>query len=1423
MKCHKPRGSAECSDHTPLDDYIPQRLRWMTEWAEWYCKVQSQAYEKLEQACRTCKNNGQSCWNNSPGCTQCADQCKEYGEKVQPWKKQWETIKNKYETLYEQARTEVKNKKPSAYDDGKPDYDQVVHFLTQLIRQSSGGKGGKGVETTNSPYATAGGYIHQEARTRECQEQKLFCNNNGNMDKYVFKDPPKDYVQACGCNKRLEPPSKPPAAEGPDERARIDRGDTAPRPAPPPEAKVDVCEIVKSVLNVKTLKEACPTKYGKDAPNARNKNCFVIITATWISMFLRILQRTMFRPVVATRGWNLHQNLQLQRDLTREHEDRGDTAPRPAPPPEAKVDVCEIVKSVLNVKTLKEACPTKYGKDAPSSWKCVSSGTTGASGKDTGGICVPPRRRKLYVTPLSKWAEKQLKTQEGRSNTVSEGGDQKGQVSAGSSSENPKNSEATLNAASSTSSHTNATQLLRDAFIESAAVETFFLWHRYKKEWEHKNRKSQEDGLGIGLGLGVGAGVPQIPFASPSVGPVGPVGARGPRGPMGPTVGHVGSPGQLLTEPPSLVPFVPVSNGDSVFGNSGSIFRSNAQDEGPQTGLMDYRLTGARGVTGSLTTPVPLGTSSDTSDPNDPKNLSSGTIPPSFLRQMFYTIADYRDILVGVNDDVAEALEKSVYKDPSDDKNNNITMKKLSETIRKAIEKILPKNSDNNQATGGRNRSTGVQTPSQPGDTPSSWWKLHAPSIWKGMVCALTYTDTDPETEEKRNNDNNNKLTKNDDVYNKFFGTTSTPTDNQPTTNNGTFHKQYEYETVKLEQNSDTEALRSNASREAPPSSPANGSTKLAEFVTRPAYFRWLEEWGTEFCGMRKKMLEQLHKECRGENASGDPTYCSGDGHNCEEPDNQHNKMSADPYCPSCYEQCRKYRKWIDLKFEEYKNQKNKYNEEHKKLKEVNSNEDYQKLEGYKSSENFLKELKHCKNDQTDGDQGGEKNSDSNNKIDFDNPLKTFGHSKYCKTCPPKKVNCNGRGGTNECTPDKVNTWQSVFNGMRGNGEKSTIDVQMIDRRAPFIEEYLNESQKSEKSNDSFKTSRLFKGIRKQNWECRYKDKNTDVCKLNNFDPEIDLNEYTTFKVLLIYWLEDFLYGYYLLKKRKIIEKCTQNGEKACSVEGNSKNGCVCVKDWVNQKKKEWDQIKNYYDDNFKGDDEPIYSRIKSFFEQGLFGIDLKKGKGNYKSLEEYEKSVGCYCAENSKEGEDANKKDIVECIHKYLETKISDCKTKHSVANPAQCKDPTPDVEDDDPLEEEENPEEANKMIPQICGDMPKETTKEEPEEKCEEAPSPGEDKKEVDEEKPKGEDATPELPVPTAGGDDNKSPKDTVEEKKAEEKLAPAKPKGSKRRTQRETKPPKLFEIPITEPLQKAMISNTLMWSIGIGFTALSYWFLK
>ncbi|ETW32960.1 hypothetical protein PFTANZ_06322, partial [Plasmodium falciparum Tanzania (2000708)] len=201
MQCGNDNPCSGESDHTPLDDYIPQRLRWMTEWAEWYCKVQKEAYKTLERECKDCKEMGGQCKNGEDMCKKCTEACTEYNRKIEQWKKQWEQISGKYQILYLHAQTDARNVGRSV----STGYEKDQHFLKffKEIRKENYGK---------KTYETAEGYVHQEA-TMNCDTQTQFCKKKHGVtqptgtqedDDYTFRENPKDHDGKCSCDKPQE-------------------------------------------------------------------------------------------------------------------------------------------------------------------------------------------------------------------------------------------------------------------------------------------------------------------------------------------------------------------------------------------------------------------------------------------------------------------------------------------------------------------------------------------------------------------------------------------------------------------------------------------------------------------------------------------------------------------------------------------------------------------------------------------------------------------------------------------------------------------------------------------------------------------------------------------------------------------------------------------------------------------------------------------------------------------------------------------------------------------------------------------------------------------------------------------------------------------------------------------------------------------
>nr|SPJ13402.1 erythrocyte membrane protein 1, PfEMP1, putative [Plasmodium sp. DRC-Itaito] len=598
------------------------------------------------------------------------------------------------------------------------------------------------------------------------------------------------------------------------------------------------------------------------------------------------------------------------------------------------------------------------------------------------------------------------------------------------------------------------------------------------------------------------------------------------------------------------------------------------------------------------------------------EELKEGKIPDEFKKQMFYTLGDYRDILYVGSKDNGSGIDE-IFKGKDE--------KETMDKIKGNIDKVFTSNDDDKNN----------------GEKRKSWWESNGSDIWEGMLCALTY---------KENGDHN---TKNSEKAQKIVRIDGANKENL-------FEKlkgKYQYGSVKLDEENNEGAKV------------AGVAPTLDDFIQRPTFFRWLQEWGEEFCKKRTRMLKQVKMECR--SGTGGHEYCGGDGYDCRKGELKHHQMFAQLDCPSCLKACTNYKKWIYKKFEEFHEQKGTYDKEHKKLTTDMSNADYKKcceqIRSHTAVDGFLNSLKHCKN--------SEDNNDPNIKFDFKQTLETFGRSKYCETCPLKGVTCGGAKGCNQ----KGEKWEEVFDKINGDhGKSSTINVQMMDRRGPFIQKYINNSKESKKlkeSNDLFKKSRLFKSVREQKWICKFQDENMDICKLDNFNQEIDLNPYITFKVLLEGWLEDFLDGYYISRRK--IEQCTENGGTSCDDE--SKKNCDCVKGWVEKKREEWNQIKKHFKKEKNDDGDDIKSKVKNFFQQEPYYsafIQAIKGDKDIKGFENLGSCDNNDCYSNIIE---KINHDFITKLLENIDTKTKSCQTQpnEEKAN-AKCDTLSPQTMDD-------------------------------------------------------------------------------------------------------------------------------------------------
>ncbi|ETW58844.1 hypothetical protein PFMC_05270, partial [Plasmodium falciparum CAMP/Malaysia] len=457
-----------------------------------------------------------------------------------------------------------------------------------------------------------------------------------------------------------------------------------------------------------------------------------------------------------------------------------------------------------------------------------------------------------------------------------------------------------------------------------------------------------------------------------------------------------------------------------------------------------------------------------------------------------------------------------------------------------------------------------------------------------------------------------------------------------------------------------------------------------------------------------------------------------------------------------------------------YEKQKDRYKTESENYDTNNYDNGFSaKLKTYKEAKDFLQNLEPCS-----------KNNSGEDKLDFSQPKETFRPAKDCKPCSKFKINCeNGNCGAD--TNGKCNGKTDITANHIGNERNSAEDIDMV---------VSNNSGKGFKGNGlkDCEDAGIFKGIRKDEWECDNVC-GYEVCKPKVGNGTINDKHIIQIKALVKRWLEFFIDDYNRIRKK--LMPCIENGEANICINDCEKK-CKCVKNWIDQKREEWDIVKKRFLDQYKSNDSDNSFPVRSFLEGLIPQITDARDQKKLIKLSKFGNSCGCSADAHAQKND--GHQDAIDCMLQKLQKKIDDCKNKHngqtsslSVENTAQCKEYTPPDEEEDLLLEEET--ENQVKPPEICPTQPKETKKEE-EDDCKRAEGSSEEKssEETDKQKPDQGDQNPPAPAPKAPP-------------KKEEKVEP---------------PSNVLEHPAVIP---SLVTSTLAWSVGIGFAAFTYFYLK
>ncbi|SOV74041.1 erythrocyte membrane protein 1, PfEMP1, putative [Plasmodium sp. gorilla clade G3] len=181
-------GYSDDPKFIPPDDYIPQQLRWMTEWAENYCRKIKFEHKYMKNFCDNCKNGGSKSGTNDckrcgSKCKGCSDVCYLYKDFVKNWKPQWKKLQQQYKTLYGDTST--------GSDNGD---EELKKFFEKLKSATTTGD-------TAATYDTLVKYIVSTGGNKPCKDakQSKFDDNDKRDKEYAFKKYPNEYDSPCKC------------------------------------------------------------------------------------------------------------------------------------------------------------------------------------------------------------------------------------------------------------------------------------------------------------------------------------------------------------------------------------------------------------------------------------------------------------------------------------------------------------------------------------------------------------------------------------------------------------------------------------------------------------------------------------------------------------------------------------------------------------------------------------------------------------------------------------------------------------------------------------------------------------------------------------------------------------------------------------------------------------------------------------------------------------------------------------------------------------------------------------------------------------------------------------------------------------------------------------------------------------------------
>ncbi|ETW32587.1 hypothetical protein PFTANZ_06688, partial [Plasmodium falciparum Tanzania (2000708)] len=204
----------------PVYDYVPQILRWITEWSEHFCELQEKNYYLLKEKCADYIQKDSKPIDDSHNikCNTCKTKCEEYSKFIKKWNSQYNNLEKKFKELYDEANNTKSYEE--LYRIGKPSHrnhyedENMIKFLQKVNTECKEPntvdkylmytsdcrrvKFSNTIDTNvNKPTADVNGSSTNSPSSTPTASTETNIKNE--LREYAFLETPEGYGNACKC------------------------------------------------------------------------------------------------------------------------------------------------------------------------------------------------------------------------------------------------------------------------------------------------------------------------------------------------------------------------------------------------------------------------------------------------------------------------------------------------------------------------------------------------------------------------------------------------------------------------------------------------------------------------------------------------------------------------------------------------------------------------------------------------------------------------------------------------------------------------------------------------------------------------------------------------------------------------------------------------------------------------------------------------------------------------------------------------------------------------------------------------------------------------------------------------------------------------------------------------------------------------